>query len=291
MTAALAEERGSQAVAEARAAVRARVEAAGTSFYWAMRLLPEARRDAMFAVYVFCREVDDIVDGSGTPQAKRRHLGAWRAEIDAVYAGKPATVAGRALLMAVHDFGLRREDFMAVIDGMEMDADQDIRAPSMADLDLYCDHVASAVGRLSVRAFGVATEAADRVAHSLGRALQLTNILRDLAEDGARGRLYLPRELLESVGITATDPESVLRHPSLPLACEALAEIAARHFADARVAMTECPRKPMRPAAVMGAVYRATLRRLRQRGWQDLDREVRVPKPIKLWLAFRYGLL
>jgi phytoene synthase len=291
MTAAATADPASQATAEARAAVRARVEAAGTSFYWAMRLLPEARRDAMFAVYVFCREVDDIVDGTSAPDAKHRHLDAWRIEIDAVYAGTPGTVAGRALLLAVHDFSLRREDFMAVIDGMEMDADAEIRAPSLAELDLYCDRVASAVGRLSVRAFGVATEAADRVAHSLGRALQLTNILRDLAEDGARGRLYLPRELLESVGITETDPAIVLKHPALPLACEALAEITARHFADTRAAMAQCPRRPMRPAAVMGAVYRAMLRRLRQRGWQDLEREVHVPKPVKLWLALRYGLL
>ncbi len=101
MTAAATADQTSQATAEARAAVRARVEAAGTSFYWAMRLLPEARRDAMFAVYVFCREVDDIVDGTAAPEAKHRHLDAWRAEIDAVYAGKPGTVAGRALLLAV----------------------------------------------------------------------------------------------------------------------------------------------------------------------------------------------
>ena len=133
--------------------------------------------------------------------------------------------------------------------------------------------------------------AADRVAHSLGRALQLTNILRDLAEDGARGRLYLPRELLEAEGIAATDPETVLSHPALPLACAALAEIAEHHFADARTAMRECPRRPMRPAAVMGAVYRAILRRLARRGWQDLERRVRLPSALKIWLTLRHGFL
>lgn len=275
---------------EARAAVRARVVAAGTSFYWAMRVLPEARRDAMFAIYAFCREVDDIADGTAAPEAKRRDLDAWRREIAALFAGRPATTTGRALLEPTRAFGLRREDFLGVIDGMEMDA-ADIRAPSLAELDLYCDRVASAVGRLSVRAFGVATEAADRVAHALGRALQLTNILRDLAEDGARGRLYLPRELLQARGISATDPATVLNDPALPQVCAALAEIAERHFAEARSVMRDCPRRPMRPAAAMGAVYHAILRRLRRRGWRDIEREVKIPAALKLWFAFRYGVL
>src|SRR5690348_12558673 len=273
-----------------RAAIRDRVAAAGTSFYWAMRLLPEARRDAMFAIYAFCREVDDIADGADTSDVKRRDLDAWRREIDALFAGRPATTTGRALLEPVRRFGLRRADFLAVIDGMEMDA-AEIRAPSLAELDLYCDRVASAVGRLSVRAFGVPTAAADRVAHALGRALQLTNILRDLVEDGARGRLYLPRELLQAEGITATDPATALRHSALPKVCGKLAAMAERRFVEARAAMRECPRRPMRPAEAMAAVYHAILTRLRRRGWRDLDHPVRVPRALKLWFALRYGLL
>jgi phytoene synthase len=255
-----------------------------------MRVLPEARRDAMFAIYAFCREVDDIADGSAAPEAKRRDLDAWRREIDALFAGHPATMTGRALLEPTPAFDLRRADFLAVIDGMEMDA-AEIRAPSLAELDLYCDRVASAVGRLSVRAFGVPTEAADRVAHALGRALQLTNILRDLAEDGARGRLYLPRELLQAEGISATDPGTVLKHPALPRICDALAVMAEARFLESRAAMRECPRRPMRPAAAMAAVYHAILKRLLRRGWRDLDRAVKIPAALKLWFALRYGLL
>jgi phytoene synthase len=287
---AVASQPSAESADAARAAVRARVEAAGTSFYWAMRVLPEARRDAMFAIYAFCREVDDIADGSATPEVKRRDLDAWRREIDAIFAGQPHSTTGRVLLEPTRAFDLRRADFLAVIDGMEMDA-ADIRAPSLAELDLYCDRVASAVGRLSVRAFGVATEAADRVAYALGRALQLTNILRDLAEDGARGRLYLPRELLEAEGITATDPAAVVRHPALPKVCAALAAIAEQRFREARAAMRACPRRPMRPAAAMGAVYHAILARLRRRGWRDIEREVKIPAALKLWFALRYGLL
>ena len=270
--------------------IRARVQAAGTSFYWAMRILPPARRDAMFAIYAFCREVDDIADSDAPPTAKRVELIGWRDEIDAIYAGRPSHLIGPALVAAVAEYHLRREDFIAVIDGMEMDAQTDICAPSLAELDLYCACVASAVGHLSVRIFGDASPAADRVAASLGRALQLTNILRDIAEDAARGRLYLPRELLEAHGITDTDPAIVLRHSGLRAVCRDLARIAARHYDDADAALAQCSRRAMRPAAIMKAIYRATFDRLVAADWRDLDRPVRTPTPVKLWLALRHGI-
>jgi presqualene diphosphate synthase len=274
-----------------RTAIRARVQSAGTSFYWAMRLLPEARREAMFAVYAFCREVDDIADSTDAPALKRTALAAWRREIDGIYAGRAQQPLSLVLAGAVAAYRLRREDFLAIIDGMEMDAAADIRAPSLAELDLYCDRVASAVGRLSVRIFGTEAAAADGVAAALGRALQLTNILRDLAEDAERGRLYLPRDLLDAVGIAETEPDAVLRHPRLSQACERLADLAEQHFAGARMAMRSCPRRAMRPAAVMGAVYHAILMRLRRRGWTGLEREVKLPAALKLWLALRHGVL
>jgi presqualene diphosphate synthase len=274
-----------------RAAIRARVAAAGTSFYWAMRMLPAARREAMFAVYAFCREVDDIADSDDAPARKRAGLARWRREIDSIYSGRATSGLTRVLAECAHAYHLRREDFIAVIDGMEMDASGEIRAPSLAELDLYCDRVASAVGRLSVRVFGTEQPAADRVAGALGRALQLTNILRDLDEDSVRGRLYLPRELLRSQGIDDTDPLMVLQDARLPPVCEELADLAERRFAEADAAMRECPRPTMRPAAVMSAVYHAILVRLRRRGWSHLDRDVKLPTPLKLWLALRHGLL
>ncbi len=274
-----------------RAVIRDKVAAAGTSFYWAMRLLPEARREAMYAIYAFCREVDDIADSDGPEAAKRDALDAWRREIDAIYAGTSALDLGRILAKDAARFHLRREDFLAVIDGMAMDAREAIQAPSLAELDLYCDRVASAVGRLSVRAFGVESAAGDLVAFHLGRALQLTNILRDLAEDAARGRLYLPAELLAKAGIEATAPDAVLRHPNLARVCEPLVDLAEQHFVSARAAMKECPRRAIRPARAMGAVYHAQLVRLRQRGWKRLDDPISLPKSVKLWLALRHGLI
>ena len=274
-----------------RAAIREKVAAAGTSFYLAMRLLPEPRRDAMYAIYAFCREVDDIADEENPLAVKQEMLDDWRGEIDGIYEGGATRPLARILAADARTFALRREDFLAIIEGMAMDAARDIRAPSLAELDLYCDRVASAVGRLSVRAFGDSSASADRVAHHLGRALQLTNILRDLAEDAERGRLYLPRDLLVAVGIIATEPNAVLHHPSLGNACDALADIAEDHFAQARLAMKECSRRAMRPARAMGAVYHAQLARLRARGWQRFAEPVKLSKPTKLWIALRHGLI
>ncbi|HYM02800.1 MAG TPA: presqualene diphosphate synthase HpnD [Stellaceae bacterium] len=274
-----------------RAAIRARVAAAGTSFYWAMRLLPKDRREAMFAVYAFCREVDDIADSNEAVETKNAELAAWRREIDTIFAGKARGALPRTLMEVARAYRLRREDFLAVVEGMGMDAAADIRAPSLAELDRYCDCVASAVGRLSVRIFGTDLPAADRVAGALGRALQLTNILRDLEEDARRGRLYLPRELLTARGITDTEPVAVLRHPAIPLVCRQVADLAEHHFGEATRWMRGCPRRAMRPAAVMAAVYHAILRRLCARGWADLGREVKLSKSVKLWLALRHGLL
>ena len=273
-----------------REAIRQRVEAAGTSFYWAMRLLPQERRDGMYAVYAWCREVDDIADGDQPVAVKQAALDAWRDEIAALYAGHPRQLIARALQEPMRRYELRRQDFLAVIDGMEMDARANICAPGAATLDLYCARVASAVGHLSVHVFGDASPAAHRVAESLGRALQLTNILRDLDEDAQRGRLYLPREILEHHGIGITEPLQVLQHPALPAVCREVAGIAEQHFDDADLAMAQCRRRAMRPAALMGAVYRATLRELSRRNWRDLTARVTLSTTSKLWLVLRHGL-
>src|SRR4051795_7295839 len=179
--------------------------ASGSSFYAAMRILPREQREAMFQIYSFCRQVDDIADSAGPRPERLAALQQWRGDIDALYHGSPPPRV-QDYLASVKRFGLKREDFLAIVDGMEMDVPQDIRAPDMATLDLYCDRVASAVGRLSVRVFGLPQDDGIELAHHLGRALQLTNILRDIDEDAGIGRLYLPREGLAEAGIASTDP-------------------------------------------------------------------------------------
>lgn len=267
------------------------VKASGTSFYWAMRVLPPDRREAMYAVYAFCREVDDIADEPAPEDDKRRRLAAWRGEIARIYDGRPRTVIGRALQEAVTGYGLEQDAFLSVIEGMEIDAAARLRIADMAALEAYCDHVACAVGRLSNKVFGVDDEHGEPVAVSLGQALQLTNILRDLKEDAAIDRLYLPGERLAAHGIAGDDPERVLAHPALPAVCEEIAEIDERRYREAESALAACDSRVMRPAIMMMHVYRNVFEALRRRGWERLDRPVSLPSWQKLWILLRHGVV
>ena len=185
----------------AREHAKATVKRSGTSFAAGMSILSRERREGMHAIYAFCREVDDIADGDQSVVDKRLSLAAWRAEIDSLYAGKPRTPVGVALAGPVERYSLDRAEFILMIEGMEMDAEGPVVAPSMETLLAYTRRVAGAVGMLSMPVFGAPQCAASRdFALSLGDALQFTNVLRDVGEDAAIGRLYLPRELLEKHG-------------------------------------------------------------------------------------------
>jgi phytoene synthase len=255
-----------------------------------MRILPRAQRQAMFEIYAFCRQVDDIAD-SGEPRALRREqLERWRMDIDSLYGATPAPRT-RGLAPFVRDFGLRREDFHAIIDGMEMDVVADIRAPDDATLDLYCDRVASAVGRLSVRVFGMAERDGLALAHHLGRALQMTNILRDLYEDGALGRLYLPAEALRDAGILATDPTSVLASPQLGVVCAQMGERARERFRQADLVMARSPRRIVRAPRIFAEGYRIILDRLVDRGWSPPRSPVGLPRARLLWIIMRHAFV
>jgi phytoene synthase len=231
---------------------------AGSSFHLAMRILPREKREAMYAVYQFCRAVDDIADGGGSSERRMAELERWRADIAALFEGRVAPTL-RALDEAVRRYGLRREHFDAVIDGMAMDAAGDIRAPEWAVLDLYCDRVASAVGRLSVRIFGFASEPGEALAYHLGRALQLTNILRDIDEDAAIGRLYLPKEALAAAKVETDEPLVAAADPRLANACFEVAARARQHFQEARRVMAAAPRAAAKAPRLMAAAYRSIL--------------------------------
>ena len=264
--------------------------AGGSSFYFAMRILPRERREAMFEIYSFCRAVDDIADGDDPRPTRVLRLTEWRRDIDALYQGR--AVQGLDQLAAtIKRFDLRKEDFLAVIDGMEMDAKEDIRAPSFEQLDLYCDRVASAVGRLSVRIFGMDDGNGRSLAQHLGRALQMTNILRDIDEDAAMGRLYLPRDDLRQAGIDSTQPGIVVSHPKLEVACALLADRARAHFAKADTIMSGCARRVVRAPKIMGKVYRQILEDMITRGWSPPRQRVHVNKSHLLWIALRYAFL
>jgi phytoene synthase len=266
--------------------------AAHSSFYLAMRILPAPQREAMFAVYSFCRAVDDIADERGPATASQRlaALEGWRADIDAMFQGRPAPNLA-PLDRAARQFGLRHADFNAVIDGMAMDAAEDIRAPNWATLDLYCDRVASAVGRLSVRIFGIAPEPGDVLAHHLGRALQLTNILRDIDEDAADGRLYLPREALSAAGVTTDDPLKAASDPKLAQVCAEVSARAGQHFGKSDSIMAAAPRAAVKAPRLMAAAYRSILDRMLADGFAPPRRRAKASRLRVLGALLRYGVL
>jgi presqualene diphosphate synthase len=264
--------------------------ASGSSFYAAMRILPREQREAMFQIYSFCRQVDDIADSDGPRPERLAALQEWRDDIDALYQGRPPARL-QDYVVSVRRFGLKREDFLAIIDGMEMDVPQDIRAPDLATLDLYCDRVASAVGRLSVRVFGLPENDGILLAHHLGRALQLTNILRDIDEDAGLGRLYLPREGLLHAGITSDDPLKVSADRALPKVCLPLVERARAHFENADEIMKRNSRRVVRAPRIMSKYYRAILELLVARGFASPRAPVRVNKMARIAILLRYAII
>lgn len=255
-----------------------RGQVAKSSFYAGMRVLPAPEREAMYAIYAFCRDVDDIADNQQDSVPERRAaLDAWVADLASHYAGGPA---GRAdyLVPAIERFGLAQQDFLEVIAGMRMDVETDIRGPDWATLDLYCDRVASAVGRLSVRVFGMDEAPGLDLAHHLGRALQLTNILRDIDEDAAIGRLYLPAEALAAAGVSPEDPLAAAADPRIDRAARVVAGRAAAHFTEAGSILKRRPRGHLIAPRLMESVYSDILRRMERQGWTPPRRRVRTNK-------------
>jgi phytoene synthase len=260
----------------------------GTSFYYAFRILPPAKRRAIFALYSFCRVVDDCVDepgGDGEAGLQR-----WIDEVHRCYEGRPATALGRDLAEALFQYPIPRSCFEDVVAGCRMDL-QDARYETFADLRVYCERVASAVGLAAIEIFEYRHPDTRRYAVELGVALQLTNILRDLGGDAERGRLYLPRDEVRGFGL---DPdalrEAAARDAAPPASARALlrhqAERARGQYAAARAVLPEEDRAAMRPAEIMAAVYGAVLARVEARGFPFRPR-VALSRPRRAWIAAR----
>jgi len=270
------------------AALQAQI--AGSSFYAGMRVLPKAEREAMYAIYGFCRIVDDIADDQHRPsEGRAAELDQWRHDIDALYAARDP---GQAALVAraVERFHLERQDFHAVIDGMAMDVAGDIRWPDFETLDLYCDRVASAVGRLSVKIFGMRDVDGLPLAHHLGRALQFTNILRDIDEDAAIGRVYLARDHLEAAGIPLTTPDDVVSDARIDAAARPLAALAEEHFRAAEAILARRPSGHLIAPRLMAAVYAPILTRMSDQGWAPPRTRIKVNKRALILTALRLWL-
>lgn len=267
--------------------IKSRVKQSGSSFYWAMRLMAPQKRNAMYAVYAFCREVDDIADGDAPEAEKRADLIGWREEVENIYLATPTTLLGQSLIPAVTAYELVKQDFLDVLDGMEMDISKNVQIANLSDLELYCDRVACSVGRLSNRIFGLEQETGYELAKSLGEALQLTNILRDVHEDFSRGNIYLPKILLSNHGMNTSETAVDINHPAVGAACGSIAEIAGRRFIESAQILADCDPENVRPARIMMTVYRRLLDKLHDRGWSDLETNVRLSNLEKIYLVMK----
>jgi len=260
------------------------VRRSGSSFAAAFWMLPPQRRRALHAVYAFCRLADDIADDPAVREDRGLLIARWREELDAAYLGKSEHPVGIALGDAVHRYRLPQEVFVDLLRGVE----SDLRGEPIErfeDLRLYCYRVASTVGLLVVTLLGCRSPRAYAYAETLGIAVQLTNVLRDVGVDAASGRVYLPREELARFGVT---PESVLAREgseALRLVLASIAERARIHFERATELMPHEDRRRLRAAEAMGAIYRRLLAELHRRGFPCLDAPLRLSKPRRLAIA------
>jgi phytoene synthase len=260
----------------------------GTNFYYAFRVLPRAKRHALYALYAFCRVVDDCVDEAGGEG--EAGLAWWLAEVDRCFAGRPETPLGRELAEAVARYPVPRATLEDVVAGCRMDLTTR-RYPTFADLRLYCERVASAVGLASIAIFGYRDPRTRQYAVELGLALQLTNILRDLAPDTARDRVYLPLEDLARFGVSEDDLVALARAPGAPrpagldrlLAFEV--DRTRGHYAAAAALLPGRDRRAMLPAEIMAAVYRTLLEEWSRRGHPVGGARVALGRPRKAWIA------
>jgi phytoene synthase len=261
--------------------------ASGSSFYYSFLFLPKPKRQAITALYAFCREVDDVADECTDAGIARTKLAWWRAEIANLYADKPQHPVTQALTDAVRDYNLAEEHFVEIIDGMEMDLDQN-RYRDFKELHLYCYRVASVVGLLSASIFGYSDRKTLKYAHDLGLAFQLTNIVRDVGEDARRGRIYLPLDEMAQHGVSEGDILRGKESDNVRRLLESQIERAEDYYRRAFEELPEADRRDQRTGLIMAAIYRALLDEIRLGGCEKvLNQRVSLTPLRKLWLAWK----
>lgn len=265
------------------------VKKSGSSFFWSMRFLPLAKRNAMYTIYAFCRHLDDIVDGDSDMAEKVELIDAWREEVNNIYDKKaPVTEIGRKIYKNCMRFKLPKEELSRLIEAISMDIPNPIQAPSLEELYRYCRGVAGVPGSLSLRIFGCQDEELiAQLSDSLGTALQITNILRDVKEDALLNRLYIPREFLEKAGITSRDPLTVVVDKNLAIAREELAQIAIANFNRAQELIAKLDKKTARHVRMIERIYRRYFDMMQKRGWEIISPKPKLGKLSKLSIALR----
>ena len=266
-----------------------KVAASGSSFATSFRFLSRRRRQAITALYAFCREVDDAVDDCTDAGVARMALAWWRCELAALYDGRPTHPVTRALAESIRHFALPQEQLGEIIDGMEMDLET-TRYADFKALHLYCYRVASVVGLLAAEIFGYSDRGTLKYAHDLGLAFQLTNIIRDVGEDARRGRIYLPQDELARFGVAEADILLARQTPAFAALMDFQVARAREHYERALAQLPACDRRPQVAGLIMAAIYRTTLEEIAKDGYRVLTHRLSLPPLRKLWIAGRTWL-
>jgi phytoene synthase len=258
----------------------------GSSFYYAFLFLEEEKRRAMMALYAFCREVDDIADEISEEEIAVQKIHFWQEELHRAFNGQPQHPVGRELQWAKNHFSLDEELFIEILDGMLMDISGKPILKS-SDLSLYCYRVAGVVGLLSIEIFGYKSRKARDFATSLGEALQLTNILRDLKQDAAIGRIYLPQEDRIRFQVADQDFKEGNISEGMATLLQHYGEKAESAYAKALEQLPEEDRESLRPSLLMASIYYAQFKRLKNHGFDSWRHSAQISPLKKIWIAWR----
>src|SRR5215813_12582584 len=279
----------SSTVSRLRGAGRKIARATGSNFYYSFLLLPRAQRHAIKNVYAFCRLLDDVVDEDPTGRDPYAELEFWRGEVESVFQGSPTSEFGEELLATVEEFDLPKEPFLDLIDGMEMDLKWH-SYQTFADLREYCYRAASAVGLICIEIFGYESARTREYAVNLGLALQLTNILRDLQEDIARDRIYIPLEDLERFGYSERDLRAFRYNQPFIELMKFETQRARSYFAKAASSLPEQDRRSMFAAEIMSTIYREILESMPRVQYDVFRNRLAIPKKRRMKIALETWL-
>ena len=258
----------------------------GSSFYYSFMFLPKQKREAITALYAFCREVDDVVDECTELKVAQVKLAWWKDEIRNLYQNKPIHPVTKALEPVIKQYQLSEEHFLEIIDGMEMDLNFN-RYEDFKQLQLYCYRVASVVGILSAQIFGFKNRKTLKFAHDLGMAFQLTNIIRDVGEDARRNRIYIPLDELAKFNITEEDILRSRESEAVKILLENQIEQAETYYDKALNELPYEDKKSQRVGLIMTAIYRTLLREIKAGGAEKvLNARISLGTLRKLWIAF-----
>ncbi len=270
--------------------VRSKIKnGSGRTVFWGMQFLPKAKREALYTLLAFVRHLEDVVESPVALAEKQEILSMWREEMDNIFERRvPATDIGRRIYKNCMRFKLPKAEFLNLVDSISANIDNPLKAPTLKQLSGYCRGVGGMTGSLSLRVFGCTDEQTIReLSTSLGLAVQITNILLNVKEDAQNGRLYIPQELLEKAGISATDPKSVVVDKNLAAARRELARIAAENYRKVYVILEKQEKTTARPIRLITDLYRKYFDIMEKRGWEIISPKPRVSKWCKLRILLK----